>query len=225
MFGRQRHAETEIGADMIGIALAETAQHLDNRQALSPHVVDDRRVGAFGRREKQTVNAVFPHAGDEAVLPDRRLGCVGEEGNPAGAIETILDAGGQLGIKRIGDLAHDQTDRLGQPGAQIGRGAVVDIAERIERGPERVRASRMRPADCCESQAIPSPAKRQRASQCLSTWSCRSRQGSLPIVLRSIQHRLAVSAFFEQLAGQILLDRSKICGCRRCESKRLGIRR
>ena len=71
-------------------------------------------IGALGRAEQQPVDALLAHPLDEAVLARRRFGRIGEKGDPAGAIERVIDAGGQLGVERIGDLADDQADGVGQ---------------------------------------------------------------------------------------------------------------
>ena len=71
MLSGERHTETEVGADMICRPLPESAKHLDDRQAVTLEIVDDCGAGALCWREKQTVDAVLAHAGDEALLSGR----------------------------------------------------------------------------------------------------------------------------------------------------------
>ena len=43
MFGRELHAEPEVGADMIVVAPPEAAQHLNHRNAEAAQTLDDAR--------------------------------------------------------------------------------------------------------------------------------------------------------------------------------------
>ena len=74
---------------------------------------------------------MLAHASDEAALAGGRFCGVGDEGDPARLIEGVIDSRRELGVERIGDLADDQPDGMGEARAQIRRGAMVDIAKRI----------------------------------------------------------------------------------------------
>ncbi len=133
VLGRKRHAEAEIRSHLVGVALAEAAEHLHDGQAAAAKLVDDRRIGSLGGRKQQPVDAMLAHAGDEAVLAGRRLRRVGKEGHPSGAIEGVVDAGGELGVERVGDLADDEPDRLRRARTHVRRGAIIDVSERADR--------------------------------------------------------------------------------------------
>ena len=168
VLGGQRHAEPEVGADMIRALASDSPQHLHDGQALPAQPLDDSASGALGGREQDAVDPVLAHARDEAALARRRLRGVGEKRHPARPVERLVDSGRQFGVERIGDLADDQADRVRQPRPQIGRGAVVDIAERVDRGSNARPRRRRRPAGCCAGRATPSPATLRHAGRCLS---------------------------------------------------------
>ena len=134
MFGRELHAEPEIGADMIVVAPSEAAQHLNHRNAETSQTLDDFRICAFGGAQQQPVDAMLTHPLDEAVLASRRFPGICEKRNPAGAIQRVVHPRGQFGVERVGDLADDEPDRIGMARTEIGGGAIVDIAERVDRG-------------------------------------------------------------------------------------------
>ena len=90
--------------------------------------------GAFRGREQHAVDAMFLHPRDKAGLAFRRFPGIGDEGDPARLIERIVDASREFRVERIGDLADDQPDRMGDARSEIGGGAVIDVAERVDRG-------------------------------------------------------------------------------------------
>src|SRR5882724_2670763 len=143
VLGRERHAEAEIGADEVGLALPHAAQHLHDRQAVAMQPFDGVDIGALRRTEQQAIDPLLAHALDEAVLAGRRLRRIGQERNPPRAIERAVDSRRQLGVERVGDLADDEADRLRRARAQIGGAAIVDVAERID-GCLDARARRLR---------------------------------------------------------------------------------
>ena len=93
--------------------------------------IDDLGGGAFGRGEQDAVDPMLAHAGDEATLAGGRFRGIGDESDPARLIERIVDSRRKLGVERIGDLADDQPDGVGEAHAQIRRRAMIDIAERV----------------------------------------------------------------------------------------------
>ena len=133
MLRRQGHAEPEVGADIVRALPADPPQHLHGRDAVALELVDDVRARALGRGEQDAVDSMLAHAGDEAGLASGLLRGVGDERHPARLIEGVVDPGGKLRVERVGDLANDQADGMRQAGAQVRRGAVIDIAERIDR--------------------------------------------------------------------------------------------
>ena len=153
---------------IVGVCPPDAPQHLHDRQARRAERVDRFRRGAFRRREQDAVDPMLLHAGDEAALALRRFRGVGDEGDPARLVEHVVDSGGELGVERIGDLADDEPDGMGDARAQIGRGAVVDISERVDRRLARPRGSLPRRAGYCAGPATPSPAKRPRGGRCPS---------------------------------------------------------
>ena len=66
------------------------------------------------------------------LLAGRRFRGVGEKRHPAGVIEGVVNPRRQFGVERVGDLADDESDGMRQPRAQIRRGAVIDIAKRVD---------------------------------------------------------------------------------------------
>ena len=134
MFGRELHAEPEIGADVIIVAPSEAAQHLNHRNAETSQTLDDLRICAFGGAQQQPVDAMLTHPLDEAVLASRQFPGICEKRNPPGAIQRVVHPRGQFGVERVGDLADDEPDRIGIARAEIGGGAVIDIAQRVDRG-------------------------------------------------------------------------------------------
>jgi hypothetical protein len=127
MLGGERHAEAEIGADMVRAALAEASQHLHDRHALSSQQVDGRGPRAFSWRDQDAVDPLLPHAGDEAILPRRRLRRIGDICDPTRPIERLVYACGELGVEWVRDLANDKADRMGKTRSQIGSRAIVHI--------------------------------------------------------------------------------------------------
>src|SRR6516225_3382160 len=113
VLSRQGHAETEIRPDMVALAAAEAAQDLHHRQSEAAQAVDSGGVGAFGGAQEKTADAMLAHALDEAILTRWRFGGIGEKGEPARAIERLVDACGELGVERVGDLTDDEPDGLG----------------------------------------------------------------------------------------------------------------
>ena len=134
MFGGQPHAEAEVGADMVMVAPPEATQDLDDRHIEPMQTLDDLRIGSFRGAQQQPVDAMLAHPLDEAVLTRRRLAGIGEKRHPAGAIERFIGSRRQFGIERIGDFADDEPDGVGVARPEVGGGAIIDIAERVDRG-------------------------------------------------------------------------------------------
>ena len=131
MLGGQRHAEAEIGADMVahragrgGAASAPPAGRGDAAARRCPGSVPSAGLSSSPSTRCSRIRSM------KRSWRSRRFRRVGEKGDPAGAIQRLVDPGGELGIEGVGDLADDQPDRLGQARPQIGGGAVIDIAER-----------------------------------------------------------------------------------------------
>ena len=132
VLGGQRHAEPEVGADVVGALPADAPKHLHDGNAVALQFVDDVGCGAFRRREQDAVDPMLAHASDEAALAGGQFCGVGDEGDPAGLIEGVIDSRRELGVERIGDFADDQPDGMREARAQIRRGAMVDIAKRVD---------------------------------------------------------------------------------------------
>ena len=132
--------------------------------------LDDLGIRPFGRAQQQAVDAMLAHPLDEAVLAQRRFRGIGEKGDPAGAIQRLVDPRRQLGVEGIGDLADDEPDRLGHgaPGDWPRRGHRHSPARRWRSGPARGWVGR--PADCCAGRETPWPAIPRRAWRCPSPW-------------------------------------------------------
>jgi hypothetical protein len=75
---------------------------------------------------------------------------VAEEHRQAGAVGDVLDAAGDVGEERVGDVEHDQADRAAAPGAQVAGGLVAHEAEDGDRGQHPLagrRADRIGPVE------------------------------------------------------------------------------
>ena len=126
------HAEPKVGADVVRALSPDAPKHLNDGNALPLQPVDDFGRGALRGREQDAVDPVFAHAGDEPALATRRLCGVGDKGHPAGMIEGVVNPGRQLSVKRICNLADDQSDSVREPRPQVRRGAVIDIPKRVD---------------------------------------------------------------------------------------------
>ena len=59
---------------------------------------------------------------------------IAEDRQPPTAFQSGVNAGGELRIERVGDVADDQTNGVGLTRAQIGCSAVVNVTEILDRG-------------------------------------------------------------------------------------------
>ena len=142
VLGGESHTEPKIRADMIGVLRPSPPQHLNDRNALAAQLVEACGRGALGRREQDAVDAVLAHPRDEPLLPRRRFRRVGEKRHPPGLVQRLVDPRRQFGVEGVSDLADDEADRVRQARPEIGGGAMVDIAESVDRsldlGPRRL---------------------------------------------------------------------------------------
>ncbi len=89
--------------------------------------------GAMGGADDEPRRPLLAHQAQQLGLADGILAGIGDEGDEARGLEDALDADRHIGEEGIAEVVDDHADD-GRAGlAQIGRRAVVDIAQRLDR--------------------------------------------------------------------------------------------
>ena len=101
----------------------------DERHAEIEQVVDLPPLGLERRTEDDPRRAVLAHRAHDLGLPDDALGRVGNERNVARRAQDAFDPDGELGEERVRQVIDDHADDARLRTAQVGRAAVVDVAE------------------------------------------------------------------------------------------------
>ena len=110
---------------------ADHAPHRnDGRNRIGPLLCDCPGVRPAGGAHDDARDVVLAQRPQHLRLAFRILVGVGEDRREAEAIERVLDAGCELGKKGIVEIADDHADEVGRGGAQAGRAAMIDVAQR-----------------------------------------------------------------------------------------------
>ena len=87
-----------------------------------------------GRGDEHALHPLLGEHVEVRGLPAGSVVAVAEDHGEPGGLGDVLDAAGDVGEERVGDVEHDQADRAAAAGAQLPGRLVADEAERGDRG-------------------------------------------------------------------------------------------
>ncbi len=130
--GRQLPAGHVVDGDraQVGAFAAAVEQH-DGHAAAAQRV--DRQRGFVRGRDQHAAYALLLEHLQIRLLLRHRVVRIAQDHDRAGVAGHVLDPARHVGEERVGDVEHDQTERVGAPGAQRPRGVVADEAEVLYR--------------------------------------------------------------------------------------------
>ena len=130
MLDRLSRAVAIVGPDIRQRAADHASHRHDRRHGVRPLLGDRPRVRTAGRAHDDAGDIVLAQGSEHLRLTIGILIGVGEDRHEAEMIKGVLDADGELGEERIGEIADDHADEVGRGGAQAGGAAMIDVAER-----------------------------------------------------------------------------------------------
>ena len=142
------------------------------RGRISDHARHLGRIADLGGRQDDRGRVVFEQGAQHRLLPLGRFAAAAEQGDVAGRGERLVDAGGELGEERIGQVVDDQRDarRLASTQAWRRRGCRHSPGAASRLRPAA--GCRRGPAGCRATPATRSPGTPHRRRRYRSTSPC-----------------------------------------------------
>ena len=133
MLGRQARTGAVVHDQVVPRAIELTVEH-EHGNVGADRTGHRGSIAALGRREDDPGRRVLDQGREHGLLALHRLAGTAEQGDEADRRQRFVDTGGELGEVRIGKVVDDQGDAGRRLRAQIGRRAVVDVADTSDFG-------------------------------------------------------------------------------------------
>ncbi len=126
---RHERAERVVGAGIVVLALAQRADHDDQRNAPRVHLLDQRGRRAQGGAKDDSGGVLLSHRVHQLGLQFEVLAGVGHQRDVAGLDKPSLDADQHFGEEGIHQIVDDDADHVARLAAHVGSAPVVDVAD------------------------------------------------------------------------------------------------
>src|SRR5438445_1242493 len=129
MLGRKARTAAVVETEKIPARAFELAIEYEQRGVRAYRMGDPRSVTAFGRRKNDRCGLMLHQRAEHGLLTRSRLAGAAKQGYVTRCGQRLVDAGGELGEERVGQVVDHERYARGSLAAQIRCGPVVDVAE------------------------------------------------------------------------------------------------